>query len=272
MSRWFVTLALIALCSTALRADITTTSVTTVEGGVAALAGANMNPTMVTRIKGMKSRTEVELMGKTVATVADLSTGKVVLLHPDEKTAQMIDTAAVASGANAGVQPKLEGTFKPTGRTQTIDGVSCAEYTFTMTLAMGDMSSAPASPQAAAMLQDMRLLMNGSVWMTKTAPGAAEYSAFQRAALDLHLSSLLTGASAGISSGGIEKVMRGMSGGEGMPYLTEIEMTVEGTGPAADMLKQMGTMKMTNKVTAISTDSIADDMFTVPADYKIVKQ
>src|SRR5690349_21416134 len=140
MSRWFVTLAVIALCSTALRADITTTSITTLEGGLAALAGANINPKMVMRIKGMKARTEVEVMGKTVATVADLSTGKVFLLRPDEKTAQSIDTTAAAATANGGTLPKLDGTFKPTGRTQTIDGISCDEYTFTMTIAMGDMS------------------------------------------------------------------------------------------------------------------------------------
>jgi hypothetical protein len=224
------------------------------------------------RIKGMKARTEVEVMGKTVATVADLSTGKVFLLRPDEKTAQNIDTTAAAATANGGTLPKLDGTFKPTGRTQTIDGISCDEYTFTMTIAMGDMSSAPASPEATAMLQDMRLLMNGSVWMTKTAPGAAEYAAFQKAALDRHLSSLMTGAAAGISSGGIEKVMRGMSGGEGMPYLTELSMTVDGTGPAADMLKQMGAMKLRNQITAVSTETIADELFNVPADYTIVKQ
>jgi hypothetical protein len=275
MRRWFVAFTLIALCSTALRADVTMTTVTTLEGGVAALAGANMNPKMVMRIKGLKARTEIEVMGKTIVTLADLSTRKIVLLHPDEKTAQLIDATVPPPGAaapNTGTLPKLDGTFKPTGRTQAFDGVSCDEYTFTMKIAMGDMASAPAPPEAAAMLQDMRIVMNGSVWMTKTAPGAAEYAAFQKTALDLQLASLITGVAAGISSNGMEKVMRGMSGGEGMPYLTQISMTVDGTGPGADMLKQMGTMKMTNKVTAVSTDAIPDEMFTVPADYTTVKQ
>jgi hypothetical protein len=48
-------------------------------------------------------------------------------------------------------------------------------------------------------------------------------------------------------------------------------MTIEGTGQMAEMMKQMGAMKITQKVSSITTDAIADDMFKVPAGYTIVK-
>ena len=41
-------------------------------------------------------------------------------------------------------------------------------------------------------------------------------------------------------------------------------MTVEGTGQMAEMLRQMGPMKITTKVTSITTDPIADDTFKIP--------
>jgi hypothetical protein len=48
-------------------------------------------------------------------------------------------------------------------------------------------------------------------------------------------------------------------------------MNIEGTGQMADMMKQMGSMKITTRVTAISTDALPDDLFTVPAGYTMVK-
>ncbi len=48
-------------------------------------------------------------------------------------------------------------------------------------------------------------------------------------------------------------------------------MSVEGTGQLVEMIRQMGPTKITNKVTAISTEPLAADLFTVPAGYTMVK-
>jgi hypothetical protein len=71
---------------------------------------------------------------------------------------------------------------------------------------------------------------------------------------------------------GLEKMQKAMANTNGMAYLTEMQMTVEGTGQMADMMRQMGPMKITVKVTSVKTDSISDDQFAVPPDYKVVKQ
>jgi hypothetical protein len=31
-------------------------------------------------------------------------------------------------------------------------------------------------------------------------------------------------------------------------------------------------MKITTKTTSVNTDAVADDLFTIPADYKVIKQ
>jgi hypothetical protein len=63
-----------------------------------------------------------------------------------------------------------------------------------------------------------------------------------------------------------------MAGVPGLPYLTEITMEFQGTGPMVDMMKQMGPMKMVQKISSVSTAPLADDLFTIPADYRIEKK
>jgi hypothetical protein len=206
-----------------------------------------------------------------VSTLVDLAGRQVVVLRPEQKTATVVAVLSGQDVTRAAAVPKLDATFTPTGRKQTIGGVSCDEYALTMQIAMNQMSAGQMSPQAAEMLQDARMLMNGSVWTAKTAPGASEYLDFQKAALQAQFGSFLAGT-AGTAPGGVDAVMRALSGAEGMPYLTEVTMTFEGAGPAVEMMKQMGGMKVTSKITDVSTDSIPDAMFTIPADYQIVKQ
>ena len=66
--------------------------------------------------------------------------------------------------------------------------------------------------------------------------------------------------------------MKAMSSASGLAYLTEMTMTIEGTGQMAEMMKQMGPMKITQKVSSISADAISDDQFKVPEGFTIVKQ
>src|SRR5919112_1510953 len=102
MRRWGTTFAAVLFCSAALRADITIVQTTTVEGGMAAMAaqsGANMNPRMTTRIKGMKSRTDMEAGPITVSTIVDLDARQVIVLNAAQKTATVAasgDTKAPA--------------------------------------------------------------------------------------------------------------------------------------------------------------------------------
>jgi hypothetical protein len=273
MNRWIGSLALITLCSAVVRADVTVTTTTTIEGGLAALMGG-ATPKTVMRIKGMQGRTDVDVMGRTMSSLIDLNKKEVTVLQPDEKTARVIPPVTPEKPGTPPAQlPQVDGTFEPTGRSQTIDGIKCDEYAFTMTVAMNDvMSSRQMPPQGADMIKDVKMLMKGSIWAAKSAPGAAEYQAFQKAALEANLAAILAGGVPGAPTNGMDRVMKKFTGAEGIPYLTEINMTFEGAGgPAADMMKQMGAMKITSKVTSLATDPIAADMFVVPPDYKVIK-
>jgi len=57
-----------------------------------------------------------------------------------------------------------------------------------------------------------------------------------------------------------------------MTYMSEMTITIDGTGQIAEMMQQMGPMKITTKVTSINTDPISDDLFKVAEGYSMIKQ
>jgi hypothetical protein len=285
MKRWFTTFLGVLVCSAALGADVTIVQTTKVEGGMASMAAqagaANMSPKMTTRLKGSKTRTDVETGPVTVSTILDLTTKQIIILRADQKTATIVSAvpSSTATTPAAGTPPatpnvtlpKIDATMTPTGKSQVIDGLKCEEYTFTTRMNMGEMTGQQVPPEAAAMMQGVTMLMEGSMWVAKDVPGAPEYLAFQKAAASGEMATAAMGAS-GVNIPGMEKLMKAMSAVQGLTYLTEMTINIEGTGQIAEMMKQMGAMKITTKVNSITTDAVSDDLFKVPEGYTVIKQ
>ena len=282
MKRWLTTILALLVASVALRADVTIVQTTTVEGGMASMAAAagaaNMSPKLTTYVKGMKTRTDVETGPVSVSTILDLATKQVIVLRPDLKTATVVTPgpAPAATPPAAGTPPnvtgpKVDASLTPTGKSQVIDGVKCDEFTFTTRMDMSAVSGRQMPAEAAAMMQGVVMAMQGSMWVAKDAPGAGEYVAFQKAAMSSEMQAAALGAS-GVSIPGMDKLMKAMSSLEGMAYMTEMTINVEGSGQVADMMKQMGPMKVTTKVNSIKTDALSDDLFKVPEGFTVVKQ
>jgi hypothetical protein len=275
MKRWFSTVAAVLFFSAALRADVTFVQTTTIEGGMAqmaAQAGQNVAPTITTKIKGSKSRTDIVSGPISMSTIVDVEAKQLIILRADQKTATIVAAAAAPSVTPTAQGPTMGATIKPTGKSQTIDGVQCDEYTFTTSVDMSSMTAnTQMPPEAAAMMKGVKILVAGSAWMAKDAPGAAEYVAFQKTLAASDLASAASGMS-GMSIPGLREAMKAMSGANGMTYLNEATVSFEGEGQMVEMMKQMGPMKVTSKVSSISTEALSDDLFKVPEGYTIVKQ
>lgn len=282
MKRCLVTLAVFVLCMAPLRADLTFTQTMTMEGGAMAAMMAGKPVVITTRLKGMKARSDMEVMDTKITTLTDLTSKEITVLNHKDKTAQSI--SAVKPPDVELPKMTVDISFKPTGESKPIDGVQCFEHAFKMSFAFADMMPQPApkasqkegaetASKAAEMMKDMKMMMDGSVWIAKSGPGASEYMAFQKAALEGNLTELLAGMMGGQQiRGGMDKLMKAITEAPGLPYLTEISMAIEGTGPMADMMKQQMTgMKLIQKMSSISTDPLADDVFTVPAGYTVKK-
>jgi hypothetical protein len=278
MKRWSATLLVLAVCSAVVHADVTIVQKTTVEGGPAAMAGASMpSPTVTNRIKGAKGRMDMDMgnanMPTNMSTIVDTAAKQVILLDHNQKTAKVSTGAAPAPATAPATTVNLDASVTPTGKSQTIDGYKCDEYTFTTSVSMGEMGGANVPPEAAAMMQGITLVMTGSMWVAKDAPGAAEYLNYQKAMTSADLAAAAMGAT-GVNMPGMDKLAKATLSVQGLQVLTEMSMSVN--GPAGDqrveMMKQvMGGMKVTTKVTSVKTDAIADDVFQVPQGYQVVK-
>ena len=267
MRRWLATIGIAVLCVAGVSADVTITTVTTIEGPMAAMVGG-MSPKVVTQIKGMKVRTDVDMGQQSLATLIDLTTKQAFMLRPAEKTATLFDPGAAAS-AKPMTMPKVDVVVKPTGKKRDIESQQCDEFTVAMTMDMASMGAADMPPTAAAMLKDVKMTMTGFLWVAKNAPGSAEYQTFQSHAAKI-ATTVLAGLSRGMP-GGMEQVISGFKDAPGIPYLTELIMNVEGSGEMVDVMKKMGQMKIISRVTSVSTDPLSDTLFVVPEDYKMVK-
>jgi hypothetical protein len=274
MRRWLATALLFVVCSAIVRADVTIVQKTTVEGGMAAAAGGSApSPTITTRVKGMRSRMELDAGPASQITIIDLIAKQIIVLRPDQKTATIVSptpppTAGTGSPALPPITPGgVESSIKPTGKSQVIDGIKCEEYAFTSSVDMASMVGAQMPPEAAQMMQGVRMSMVGSVWVARDAPGAADYIAFQKAAASGNM-----GAGAGgLKVPGMDKIVKAMGSVEGLAYLTEMTMMVDGAGQVADLMKQMGPMKVNVRTMSIKADGLSDDLFKVPEGYTIVK-
>jgi Domain of unknown function (DUF4412) len=277
MRRSLGTIAVVMLCVVRVAADLTVTSTTTIEGGMAAM-GNEVAPRIVTRIKGNKSRTDIEVGDQTMSAIVDLATKQAILLRPDQKTAQIVEPAAAAA-STASPMPAIETTVKPTGQSREINGMKCDEYAISMAMNMAAMAGGRSDmpPEASGMLKGVRMTMTGSSWVAKNAPGAAEFAAFQSAAAKTALAALSAGGSSpsGGSSGlpvGLERMITGFAEAPGIPYLTELTMGIEGSGQLVAIMKQMGETKIITRVTNVSAGPLDDTLFRVPDGYTIVKQ
>ena len=277
MKRVWTTFAIVAFCLAPLGADVTIIQTMSMEGPMAAAMG-NQEPKIVMKIKGNKARTEADIMGNSMVSITDLDAKQLIILDSANKTAQVMSlTGEAAKPDPAAPQiPDIDVNFKATGNKRTIEGVSCDDHSFAMSMDMSQFApGGQMPPEAAEMMKGVKINANGVTCIAKDGKGVADFSAFQKAAVKSGLASAAMGGMMGgpnASRGGMDKLMSAVSSAPGLPYITEITMTVEGTGPMVDMLKQMGAMKVIQKTTSVTTDALSDDLFKVPADYKVEKK
>ena len=263
MRTWLVTVAVLGCRSVPLRADIRITQSRTVEGRAAVLMPDAGLPRVTIRIKGMKARTDVETYGDTVTTVTDVETQQVMLLRTGSNIAQVTIPESVAA-VGPWQTPHIHIFLRLTGKSRMINGVSCDEHSFTMRIDMASVPNPHVPPEA---MKGVTMLMNGSIWIGRPVPGAAEWMAFNKAALNSKLLSAVTGVA---SEPWMDKLHE-VSAAAGIPYLTEMTTRYEGSGPMMDVVEGIGDMKMVQRVT-VSTAPLAADLFELPARYKLEKR
>src|SRR6185436_8483241 len=94
MKSGLATFALLALCTATLGADVRVTSTTTIEGAVASMMGG-LVPSMVTHIRGSKSRTDIVVGNQKISTIVDVDAKQVIVLNATDMTAKVLSADSV---------------------------------------------------------------------------------------------------------------------------------------------------------------------------------
>lgn len=232
-----------------------------------AMSGKGMiaiNGTTTTYIKGMKMRSDVDARGTVMTTIFDIDGQKMYVFDSKKKTADMWDMQAFAEELSKTVQTgEMKASLKPNGQKKDVAGKTAAGY---------DLETSIPTTVGGDGGMEMTVTLRGPMWVVKGAPGAGEYAAFYKAAVEKGW--IFSDPRAAKGSPGQAKAMaemyRMLASTGGMPYETDMTITVSGEGPMAALMAKMSGMQMTSTVQSVETTALDDSLFAPPAGYKIV--
>jgi hypothetical protein len=216
----------------------------------------------ITYVKGNKSRSETTFRGKKMVTITDLDARQYIQINDDKREAEITDMAEVGEAlASIGIDD-MSATVTPNGQKKTIAGFEASGYDVKLLVPM---SGEEGSPMAG-----MKVAISGPVFVSKEAPGAAEYAAYfaTMAERGLFLGDPRAAKAQAGNARGMAQAHKLMAEA-GLPLESVLSITIEGEGMMAAMMRKMGNTTLSNTVTAVSAEALADDLFAVPAGYKV---
>jgi len=211
-----------------------------------------------TYIKGTQMRIELVQDGRSRATVYDLPDGAIIELDAKKKQAHVSDVAA----RNTQLQkkyPRERAVTKLTltGATNTLAGLSCEEYTFTVLVPLTTDGKTA-------------LTMNGAACLAPDAAGVAAYQSFTQEAYERQLvvgyvsDNLLLLA----LTRGQTELYRALVTRRGIPLRVDMTIGVDGTGMVAGIVRRALTGTRVSTVTTIDVLPLEEALFAIPADWK----
>lgn len=215
----------------------------------------------VTYIKGGKMRTD---SAQQSSVIFDLDAQTMTHLEHGKKEATVTNLRELQETMSQYTDASVKVSVEPTGKSGEYAGQPCKEYTLSMTMPMkpgGDESMA------------MDVSTTGPMCVSESAPGKADFAAFYLKAAEKGF--VFTDARAAKASPGTAKSMTEMyrqMAKLGIPLYNRITIKMGGSGPMGAIMSRMGGMTLTTTATKISTETIADSLFTVPAGYKVKQQ
>lgn len=254
----FLALAIVAPAS----ADVTLKMTTSGKG--MGMSGASSGTTY---IKGNKMRTDLQVRNRTQTTIFDLDAQKMYIFESGRKEADVWDMAEFTKQLGTAVDvSQMKASITPNNQTKQFGTLTGNGY---------DMEISMPTAMGGNKEMAMTVTLTGPVWIVKDAPGAAEYTAFYKAAAEKGW--IFGDPRAAKAQAGQAKAMAEMYrqfaeiGGIAYESDIQIKMGMEGGGGGmmAGMLAKMGNMSVQTKVEDVQTGALADDLFAPPAGYKL---
>ncbi len=220
----------------------------------------------VTYIKGNKMRTDQTMGGNQVSTIMDVDAGEMISINHKKKEAEIFSVADLAKTMQgAGVEASgVNVKITPTGESKEIAGYKAVGH---------DLAVSVSSTMGGEGGMVMTVNITGPAFLSTDAPGAKDYAAFYLAAVEkgFFFGDPRAAKAQPGNAKGMMALYRTMAE-KGVPLQSTQVIKLSGDGPMAGLFARMGGGEMTSTVTSISGDPLSDDLFTVPAGYKVKRQ
>ena len=244
----------LALVAPPARADLTLKGTGSGSG-----MGMSTQGETVTYFKGGKMRSDWTKDGKRVTSILDLDQQKMISIDHAKKKAEVYDLGKMAADLKKIPDGEMKVEVKPTGKTRSILGRTCEEYQVSVLVPYKDPSG-----------MSVDTLLSGPAWIAKDSPGLSDYRSFYLKAAEKGLF-FNQPAAAQAQPGrakGTTRLYKELAKA-GVPYVTEIQVTFHGSGMLAQMMSKMGNVRTGSTITAVSTQPLSNEIFEVPAGFKV---
>lgn len=213
-------------------------------------------------IKGLKMRTEQKTGGQETIMILDVGNQKMIQLDAKKERADVFDLSQLGEQMEQYVDSSdVSVSITPTGATQTVAGTTCQVHDMTVKLKV---ELAPGSGMGATMVMD------GTSCLVPDAPGAEDYERFYTAMAEKGLFLGDPRAAQGPGAGtqkGMTELYEKMAE-KGVAYHSDLNVGFEGSGMMAKMFERLSFDTETT-VKSVSTEPLSDDLFEVPAGWKV---
>ena len=262
MNRCFMLTTLLAAAAPAL-ADVTVTTQTSGKASFINVGGEGIN-----QIKGKRQRSDTIMGGKTYSLIIDIDNMRFVDLNEKKSTATITPLASIAGELEKVGVGTLNATLTMTAQTKQVAGHSCAVHDVKV-----EMPFSPVGQPGQGM--DAIMVLAGTVCLSTSAPGLADYQAFYKAAADSGFifgnpatAKSPTGAAQAKAYAALTRKMAEA----GMALESHVTITSRGDNPMAQMMAKAAASDITTTVTKIETGELPADRFDIPAGFKVKTQ
>lgn len=216
-------------------------------------------------IKGLKMRTEQQIKGDKVISILDVENQKMIQLDAKKKQAEVFDLSKVAAQMQQIGASDVKISVTPTGAKENVLGGSCDQYDMKVVVSV-DMGGAGG---AGGMDMSADVVIKGTACMVKGAPGAQDYERFYNAMAEkgMFFGDPRAAEAQPGQQKGMTELYRQMAE-KGVAYHSDLNIGFEGSGMMAKMMSKMSFDTETT-VKSVSTDTLSDDLFTVPSGWKV---
>jgi len=207
-------------------------------------------------------------VGKVHELLIDIDNMRFVEIDDKKKTATVTPLASIADElAKVGVGA-MQATLTKTSQTKTVSGMPCTVHDIRVTLPF-----TPVGEPGQGM--DMNMVLSGTVCLSTSAPGLADYQAFYKAAADSGFifgnpaaAKSPTGAAQAKAYAALTKKMAEA----GMALESHVTISATGDNPMAGMMAKLAASDISTTVTKVEVGDVPADRFDIPAGYKVKTQ